>query len=123
MFKGIANLGAMLKQAQQMSGKLQGLNDELKTKRATGTAGGGLIEAEVNGVGELLGVRIDADLFARGDREMIEDLIPAAVNQALSRAKQLHADAVKSMTAGMELPGLDEAMSKLTGGGSLDLPD
>jgi len=116
MFKGLANLGSMLKQAQQMSGKLQAINEELKTKRVTGNSGGGMVEVEANGLGDVLAVRIDAGLFQRGDREMIEDLLPAAVNQALARSKQLHGEAVKAITAGMELPGLNEALADLTDG-------
>ena len=80
MLKGIgnlANLGSMFKQAQEMGDKLQGLNQQLKTKRATGTAGGGLITVEVNGLGEVLQVQIDPSLIEKGDREMIEDLLPA----------------------------------------------
>jgi nucleoid-associated protein EbfC len=51
----------------------------------------------------------------RKDREMIEDLIPAAANQALAKAKELHAEVIKDMAGGMNLPGLDEALAKVTG--------
>jgi DNA-binding YbaB/EbfC family protein len=113
----LANLGSIMKQAQEMGSKLQGLNEELKTKRATGSAGGGMVEAEVDGLGALLSVRIEPSLIEKGDREMIEDLVPAAVNQAVARAKQLHAEAMQAMTGGLELPGLDQALSNLTGTG------
>ena len=92
MFKGIGNLGAMLKQAQEMTGKLQGLNEELKGERASGTAGGGLVTVEVNGLGEVLAVCLDPDLVQRADREMMEDLLPAAINEAQALAKQLHSE-------------------------------
>jgi DNA-binding YbaB/EbfC family protein len=118
LFKGIANLATMIKQAQQIGSKLQEINDQLKTKRATGSAGAGMIEAEVNGLGEVLRVRIDPQLFGQNDREMIEDLIPAAVNQAIAKSRQLHADAVKSAAGGLNMPGLDEALGELTGSGS-----
>jgi hypothetical protein len=116
VFKGLANLASLVKQAQQVGAKLQNLNETLKTKRATGAAGGGLIEVEVNGLGEILFVRIDPAFFAQGDREMIEELFPAAANQALAKSRQLHADAVKSMTEGMDVPGLSEALANLSGG-------
>ena len=116
MFKNLASLGSLMKQAQQMGSKLQELNGRLKTQRVVGASGGGLIEAEANGVGELLAVRIDPSLIAKGDREMIEDLIPAAVNQALAKARQLHAQAMQEMTGGLNLPGLDEALSSLSEG-------
>jgi len=105
----------MLKSAREMGGKLEGLNDQLKTQRASGSSGGGMVEVEVNGLGELLRVRIDPDLIAGGDCELIEDLIPAAANQAIAKSKQLHAEAMQAMTAGMNLPGLSEALADMTG--------
>jgi DNA-binding YbaB/EbfC family protein len=96
-----------------MGSKLQSVNEELKGKRVAGSAGGGLIEVEANGLGEILRVRIDPKLVEQQDREMIEDLLPAAVNQAVAKSRQLHADAVKSMTSGMDIPGLGEALEGL----------
>jgi DNA-binding YbaB/EbfC family protein len=119
MFKGLgnlANLGSLVKQAQEMGSRMQAVNDELKTKRATGTAGGGLVEVDVNGLGEALAVRIDPSLVAKGDREMIEDLLPAAFNAAQQKAKQLHKEALESLTGGMQIPGLQEALAQLSGG-------
>lgn len=119
MFKGIGNLGnigSMLKQAQEMGSRMQEMNDKLKLARASGSSGGGLVTAEVNGLGELLRIEIDPSLIEKQDRELMEDLIPAAVNQALVKVKEDHANAMKEMTGGMNLPGLDEAMQSITGG-------
>lgn len=116
MFKGIGGLGSLLKQAGQISSRMEGLNDELRGQRATGSAGGGMVTIEVNGLVEALSCRIDPTLLAQGDAEMIEDLVVGAVNQAVSKAKQLHSESLKSMTGGIELPGLDDAMSKFFGG-------
>ncbi len=83
MFKGLgnlANISSLIKQAQQMSGKLQQVNEELKTRRVEGGAGGGMVTVEVNGIGEVIRCRIDPSLVSGGDRELIEDLLPAAVN-------------------------------------------
>jgi DNA-binding YbaB/EbfC family protein len=121
VFKGLgnlANIGALLKQAQEFGGKMQALQEELKAKRATGSAGGGLVEVDVNGLGEALAVRIDPSLVEKGDREMIEDLLPAAFNAAQQKAKQLHAEAMQSLTGGIPLPSLQDALSQLTGGGA-----
>lgn len=112
MFKGIGGLGSLLKQAGQISSKMEGLNDELRTRRATGSAGGGMVEIEVNGLVEILRCRIDPALVAQGDAEMLEELVVGAANQAVTKAKQMHAESLKSMTGGIELPGLDDAMSK-----------
>jgi hypothetical protein len=116
MFKGIGDLASIMKAAQQMGGKMQTLQVQLKTLRATGTAGGGMVEIEVNGLGEVLRAKVDPTLFASGDREMLEELLPAAINQAQSKAKQLHRDAMQSMTQGLSLPGLNEALAQLTSG-------
>lgn len=115
MFKGLANLGSLLKQAQQMGGRMQELNERMKTQRATGSSGGGMVEVEVNGLAEVLRCRIDEGLIAGGDRELIEDLVVTAVNQAMTKTKQMHAEAMQSLTGGMSLPGLDEAMQQFLG--------
>ncbi len=118
MFKGLgnlANLGSLMKQAQEIGSKMQAIGEELKTKRATGAAGGGLVEVDVNGLSEVLAVRIDPSLVEKGDREMIEDLLPAAFNAAQQKAKQLHAEAMESMAGGMQVPGLQEALAQFSG--------
>jgi DNA-binding YbaB/EbfC family protein len=117
MFKGIGNFASMIKQAQEIGSRMQGMADELRTRKATGAAGGGLVEIEVNGLSEVLKCRIDPSLLGQNDRELLEDLVAAAVNQAMDKAKQLHADALKGLTGNLDLPGLEEAMGKLTGGG------
>ena len=116
MFKGLSGIGSLLKQAQEMGGRMQAINEELKSRRTSGSAGGEMVTVEINGLNEVLSCRIDQQLIDGGDRELIEDLVASAVNQALTKAKELHADAMKSLTGGMQLPGLDEAMKKLTGG-------
>jgi len=113
MFKGLGNLASILKEAQQVSSKLQAVQEDLKRQRAVGRAGADLIEVEVNGLGQVLRVTLDPALVQRGDREMLEDLIPAAVNQALDKAKELHRDAMKSLTGGMNLPGLDDLVAQM----------
>jgi hypothetical protein len=115
VFREFAGLGSLLKQAQQIGGRMQGLNEELRGRRATGTSGGGMVEIEVNGLVEVLGCRIDPKLLEQGDRELLEDLVATAVNQAVGKAKQLHAEAVKELTGNIELPGLDSALSKFLG--------
>jgi DNA-binding YbaB/EbfC family protein len=114
MFKGLSNLGSLIKQAQQIGGQMQELGEELKRRRATGTAGGGMVQVEINGVLEILQCRIDEQLITQGDRELIEDLVAAAVNQAIFKGKQLHAEAMQQLTGGLQIPGLQEALAKVT---------
>jgi DNA-binding YbaB/EbfC family protein len=116
MFKGIANIASLVRQAQQLSGKMQAANEQLRNQRARAAAGGGMVEVEVNGLGEVLRLTIDPVLVERGEREMIEDLVPAAVNQALAKAKKLHVEAMQAMTKDLDVPGLNEAISQLAAG-------
>ena len=115
MFKGLANIATLLRQAQQMGTKMQGVSEQLKTQRASGSAGGGMVQVEVNGLGEVLRLTIDPAL---SDREMIEDLVPAAVNQAQVKARELHMRAMQSLATELDVPGLDEALANMTGGDS-----
>lgn len=121
MLKGLsnlANLGQMMKQAQEMGSKMQSIQEELKAKKVTGAAGGGMVEVEANGVGEVLAVRIDPTLREKADWEMVEDLLPAAINAASQNAKLLHAEAMQDAAGGMDVPGLGDALAKFTGGNS-----
>jgi DNA-binding YbaB/EbfC family protein len=120
MFKAlgnIANMGALMKQAQEMSGRVQAIQEQLKTKRVTGYSGGGLIEVDVNGLGDALAVRIDAKLVEKNEREMIEDLLPSAINAAQAKAKQLHAEAMQELAGGLPIPGLADALQQFGGQG------
>ena len=67
------------------------------------------------GMGEVLRLEIDPQLIERGEQDMIEDLVPAAVNQALRKARETHGEMMKSMTSGIDLPGLDNMLAKFTG--------
>jgi hypothetical protein len=123
MFKNLTNLASLIKQAQQVGSRMQALNDELKTRRVTGKAGGGMVEAEVDGLGQVLRITLDPTLIDRKDKELIEDLVPAAVNAAVAKSKELHAEVLRSLTDGMDLPGLKEALganSGPNGGGDLE---
>jgi DNA-binding YbaB/EbfC family protein len=124
MFKplgNLANIGAFMKQAQEMSGRMQAIQEQLKTKRVTGSSGGGMVEVDVSGLGDALAVRIDASLVEKNEREMIEDLLPAAINAAQAKAKQLHAEAMQELAGGIPIAGLSDALQQL-GGGNLGGP-
>ncbi|NIL98709.1 MAG: YbaB/EbfC family nucleoid-associated protein [Planctomycetales bacterium] len=120
MLGGMGNIANLLKQAQQMGSRMQEMRSDLQNLRTTGAAGGGLVEVEVNGLGEILRVTIDSSLIEKQDRELIEDLIPAAANQAQAKAKEKHAEAMKEMTGGLNLPGLEDALNSLADNSSSD---
>lgn len=118
MFENLKNLGGLMKQAQEMGQKMQAVQETLKDKRTEASTGGGLVTVEVNGLGEVLNVQIDPSLVAAsdgsgGDHEMLEDLLVGAINQAVVKSKQLHAEAMQEVTGGMNIPGLGDAMKGL----------
>ncbi len=119
MFKGLgnlANLGEMMKQASQMGARVQEVQQRMKSQRVTGQGGGGMVEVDMTGAQELLAVRIDPGLVERGEREMIEDLTVAAVNDASEKARRLHAEAMQEITGGLNLPGMGDMLANLGGG-------
>lgn len=116
MFQGIANFASLLKQAQQFSSQIGRLSEELKTQRVSGFAGGDMVEVELNGLLEALRCRIDPKLLNADDRELLEDLIVAAINQAVSKGKQLHNEAVRKLSSGLPVPeGLFDLLAKFSG--------
>ncbi len=119
MFKELGNLATMMRQAQNISGRMQEVSERLKHEKVSASAGGGMVEVEVNGLGEVLNIKIDPELVNKGDREMIEDLIPGAVNQAVAKAKEAHAAAVQAVTDDLDVPGLSDALAKFTGDGGI----
>lgn len=115
MFQGLSNLAGLLRQAQQMGPKLQAIQQQLRDARASATAGGGMVVVEVNGLSEVVQITIDPALVAGGDVEMIQDLTVAATNLALEKAKELHVNAMKSLTDDVDMPGLQEMLARMTG--------
>ena len=96
-------LGQMLKQAQQMQENLQRAQEELAAEEVTGSAGGGVVTVTLNGRYEARGVSID-DAFVGGDREMLEDLVAAAINDAVRKVEVLSRERMSGLTAGLSLP-------------------
>ena len=97
------DLSAMVRQAQELSEKLRRVQEELRHRTVSATVGGGLVEVTASGALEVVGVRIDPQAVDPRDVEMLQDLVRAAVNQALARAKELAQDAMQK-AAGVPLP-------------------
>lgn len=116
MFKGIANLASLLRNAGDFTGKMEGISQKLQERSVVGSAGGELVQVEMNGLAQVVRVSIDPLLFARGDREMLENLLPAAINQASAKAKQLHLEAMQELTGGLDLPGMDKMLARFSAG-------
>ena len=96
-------LGAMMKQAQQMQEKMQKAQEEIANLEIQGQSGGGLVKVLMTGRHELRKVDIDASLMA-DDKEMLEDLVAAAVNDAVQRLEEQTRETMQGATAGMSLP-------------------
>jgi nucleoid-associated protein EbfC len=118
MFKKIGNIFSLMKQAQEMQGRMSEMQEKLKHVRVEGTAGGGMVTVEANGQQKVLGVRIEDSLLQDGDKEMLEDLLVGAVNSALDKAREAAAAEMAKITGDLNLPGLDEAIETLKPGGA-----
>jgi DNA-binding YbaB/EbfC family protein len=112
MFKGIGAITSLMKQAQTMGPKMQEAMEELKNKQVTGTAAGGMVSVTANGIGNILSIEIDPVLEEKNDFEMVKDLLPAAINAAIAKSKQLHVEAMQSVTGDLPIPGNMENMLK-----------
>ena len=99
-------MGDLLKQAQQFQQKMGTIQEELSHKVVTGMAGGGMVTATVNGKGELVGLAIEQDIVNPDDVLMLQDLIRAAVNDGLNKARDLGKEEMGKLTGGLNLPGM-----------------
>ena len=99
-------LGDLMKQAQRLKAEMERIQAEAAAKTVEGSAGGGMVTAIANGKGELLSVRVDPAAVREEDLDMLQDLITAAVNDALRKARELLAQDVSRLTGGFGLPGL-----------------
>ncbi|WP_417522945.1 YbaB/EbfC family nucleoid-associated protein [Marinovum sp.] len=107
MFKGLGNLGdmaGMMKKAQQMQTRMAELQDNLHNMTVTGESGAGLVKATASAKGELKGLDIDPSIFNGDDKEVVEDLILAAIKDAQQRATQKAEQEMSRLTEEMGLP-------------------
>lgn len=104
--KGMGNMGNMMKQMQKMQKKMEQMQAELEEKEVEASAGGGAITATVNGKKELLKIDIDESVVDPEDVEMLQDLVIAAVNEALRKAEDMVNSEMQKITGGLNIPGL-----------------
>ncbi len=100
------NLSGLMKQAQKLQSRMAALQEELGRRTVSAQAGGGMVEATVNGRQELVSLRIDPEVANPEDIEMLQDLITAAVNEALNRSREMVAQEMSKLTGGLQIPGL-----------------
>lgn len=97
------NIKQLMKQAQQMQDQMQ---KQMASLRVEGTAGGGMVKAEMSGNKELLSITIDKEAVDPEDVEMLQDLVKAAVNEASRKVDEEMQSSLGSMTGGMKMPGM-----------------
>jgi len=100
------SFGKMIKQAQELQAKMSALQEELGQKQMEAMAGGGMVTAVGYGNQELVSLTIEKEVVDPEDVELLQDLITAAVNEAVSRSKEMVRDEMTKLTGGMQIPGL-----------------
>jgi DNA-binding YbaB/EbfC family protein len=99
-------LGKMMKQAQQLQSKMFKLQEELAEKTVETSSGGGMVKVVANGKQQLVSIQIEQEVVDPDDVEMLQDLILAAVNDALTKAQEMVSEEMNKLTGGMNIPGL-----------------
>lgn len=104
MFGKIGQIASMMKNLPKLKAQMEELQQKLGQLTAEGNAGGGMVTAKINGRMELVGCKISDDAMKLQDREMLEDLIVAAVNQAIAKINQLRAEETSKIAADLGMP-------------------
>ncbi|MFI5358957.1 MAG: YbaB/EbfC family nucleoid-associated protein [Halanaerobiales bacterium] len=100
------NINKLMKQAQQMQAQMAKMQEELEEKTVEATAGGGVVKVVVNGKQEFLDIKIDPEAVDPEDVEMLEDLVLAAVNEALRKVQDMIQQEMARITGGINIPGM-----------------
>lgn len=97
------NMQQLMKQAQKMQEQLQ---KQMETTVVDATAGGGMVSVKMNGNKQLLSIQVDPEVFTTGDREMLQDLIVAAVNEGIRKVDETLSSQLGNLSGGLKIPGL-----------------
>jgi DNA-binding YbaB/EbfC family protein len=99
-------MGNMMKQAQQLQSKMTKLQEELAEKTVESSSGGGMVKVTANGRQQILSIQVEKEVVDPDDVEMLQDLILAAVNDALAKAQEMVSSEMSKLTGGLNIPGL-----------------
>jgi len=102
----IGGMGNLLKQAQEMQARMAKIQEELGHKTVQGSAGGGMVQVTVNGQFNLTAIQIEPSVIKAEEKEMLEDLILAAVNDGMRKARDMASAEMAKLTGGFKIPGL-----------------
>ncbi len=98
--------GNMLKQAKKIQEEMEKIQGEMAAKKVEASSGGGMVTVEVNGNQEVLSIKIDPEVINPDDKEMLEDLVLSAVNEAMRKSKDLMKEKIAEVTGGLTIPGM-----------------
>lgn len=104
--KGMGNMGQMMKQAQKLQQQMAKMQAEVASRTLEASSGGGMVRVVVNGQQQILSIEIEKEVIDPEEAEMLQDLILAAVNDALQKSQAMMAEAMGQVTGGMKIPGL-----------------
>ena len=99
-------MGNMMKQAQQLQSKMMKLQEELAEKTIESSSGGGMVKVTANGRQQILSIQIEKEVVDPDDVEMLQDLVMAAINDALAKAQEMVSSEMGKLTGGLNIPGL-----------------
>lgn len=99
-------MGNMMKQAQKLQSQMMKLQEEMADKTVETTAGGGMVKVIANGRQQVVSIKIEKEVVDPDDVEMLQDLILAAVNEALSKSQEMAAAEMSKLTGGLNIPGI-----------------
>jgi len=99
-------MGNMMKQAQKLQAKMMKMQEEAALETVEASAGGGMVRVEANGKQQVLSITIEKEVVDPEDTEMLQDLVLAAVNDALNKSQERMAEKMSKVTGGMNIPGL-----------------
>jgi len=102
----IPDVMKLLRQFQKIQGEMKKVQEEIAKEEVIGSSGGGMVEVTINGKFEVVDIRIEKKLLKGDDAEMLEDLILAAVNSAMSKVQELIKERLGQITGGLQLPGM-----------------
>ena len=117
MFKNLGALSSLLKGAQDVRARMEQIQEQLRQKRVEGSAGGGMVVIEMNGKQDVVNCRIEPQLITQQDRELLEELVVAAVHQALEKSRALQSEEMSKLVGGLQIPGLTEALQQFSPSG------
>ena len=100
----MGNMGGMMKKVQEMQTKMQEMQKELENKTVEAESGGGIVKVTMNGKQVVQSINIDPSLLSEDEKEVLEDLIKAALNQAKEKVEEMSAEEMKKLTGGLPLP-------------------